>query len=1662
MRKLLLFLFFVALLNEIAKSQDNSWIDYNQSYYKFDINEDGLYRISFQTLLNANVSLSSIDPNSFQVFARGKEVPIYIKGEGDGVFNATDYIEFYAKANDGWLDTSLYKSSANQPNPYYSLINDTISYFLTWNTSTNNLRFKEENAIDFSNFFKSAFVWKEKIQRFTSNFYDGEILNSGLLDPEYVPSEGWLDAPLTLGASKTKVIRTPNRYVSGPLMNMDLKIAGESNWGGVNNGDHHIRVTIGNQVIDTIFEAYKLVHINRTFSPTNIISGNNNFRIASIDDRNAGVDRTALAYIKLTYPQSMNFGNNDYYEFLVDDAGNQSAQFLEILLFKGGNSPVLYDLTNEKKIRVVTSLTNYKTLIPNGNGQKRCVIAAEDEIKQITNLISVGENAKFTDYESMALDTSFLMITHQSLFPEVTRYASYRRSQGYNTLIALIGELYDQYAYGIKKHPMAIRNFVAAAFNWTSPPSHLFLVGKSVNAKDHRLQGLKYQKNLVPTIGNPATDNLLVAGLNGSILEPAVPIGRLSAERIDQVGSYLDKVIEYESAEPNLWMKRALHFAGGKSALETNSHENFLNGFSMDFQSQPYGGEAKLFRKSTSSPFQITLADSIRKLVNEGVAMLTFFGHSSATGGFDISIDTPDKLQNQGKYHLLLANSCFAGNTHQADVLSTSEQYVLEPRAGAIAFIASGNLGFSFFLNQYSSAFYENFAGKNYGKSLAENMRFAVQDIQGQNPSVAIKSVSLEMTLQGDPAIVLNAQPNADYQITSELFSVEPKEVTTDLDSFRLHFTVQNIGRAISDSMLIRIERKYPNGIKGDSSNFILVGPVANSETFSFTFPVDNVNDIGLNEFTFIVDPFNEIEELSELNNRVDVDVLIRSGEIIPVYPYNYSIVGSQSPSLQASTAFAFEEEKNYVFELDTSAQFTSSFKQSINVLSKGGVVEWQPQILDNMEDSAVFFWRVSIVPEDNVSFNWRMSSFQFINGESGWSQYHFDQFDDNEYLFIKQDQLTNRFDFTDRASELFVKTIGTPPADKLNDIFYALDADTRERSSCFAAPAFLIAVLDSLTFESWETPFGGKNLQNDFGQANVDAWCFPNRNRSEQIFNFQARDTMQLFAMRDFLNNRIPNGAYVVAYNWFNIDFDAIRAIDSTILQAFVNIGSTEMASIKNDHPFIITVQKGKPQSMIELVGDSTNSSIEIKRVLTTNADFGNINSKLIGPSNKFKRLTYQFSSLEAPSSDSIMLELIGLTKTNTEEIIFSSNKMRIDTSTESIINPLDYNRVKFDLRAYDQDLQTPPQLGNWQVTYEEFPDIALAPNHTFTINKDSLQRGESLMVELAFKNVSKVDMDSLPIVFSVINESNKQLFEIAQQEVPFFKADSTIVQQIEVPTANLVGSNTLLVEVNPGLTRDEIHAFNNFGQFDFFVFDDNLNPLLDVTFDGRHIVNREIVSANPQIDITLRDDNSFLIMDDTSTFSIFLKAPNQEEQLLNYGANAFYDLQFSPATGADNRAMVRLKPQLNQDGVYKLLVKAKDKSGNASGQKDYEIEFEVINRSTVTRLLNYPNPFSTSTRFVFTLTGSQVPDQIQIQIMTITGKVVREIDQFELGPIHIGNNITEYAWDGKDKYGDQLANGVYLYRVKMRINGSDLERRATNADKYFKRDFGKMYLLR
>ena len=171
MRIGLIFFFSIFCAQIMAQVYGNEWISYNQKHYAFPVVQTGIHKIGYDVLLNSGIPLTSINSDNFQLFGRENEVPLYIVDGGDAIINEGDFILFYAEKNDGWLDATLYDDPSWIGNPKYSLYNDTIQYFLTWNNATDNLRFTEEVAIDFENYNPTDFVIEEEFS-FYSNSYN--------------------------------------------------------------------------------------------------------------------------------------------------------------------------------------------------------------------------------------------------------------------------------------------------------------------------------------------------------------------------------------------------------------------------------------------------------------------------------------------------------------------------------------------------------------------------------------------------------------------------------------------------------------------------------------------------------------------------------------------------------------------------------------------------------------------------------------------------------------------------------------------------------------------------------------------------------------------------------------------------------------------------------------------------------------------------------------------------------------------------------------------------------------------------------------------------------------------------------------------------------------------------------------------------------------------------------------------------------------------------------------------------------------------------------------------------------------------------------------------------------------------------------------------------
>jgi hypothetical protein len=1651
MKKVLLSLLLAVFLGSVANAQapvyGNEWINYNQRYFYFKVVKDDIYRINAAALAGVEgFPVSTLDHRRIQVFGRAEggnkieEVAIFVQdNNSNNILDGEDFIEFYAKKNDGIFDRNLYSDFLDQPNPYYSLFNDTAIYYITWNSSTNNKRMVLEDDNDFSSYTPSPYFFKKVIENYTARYNRGGFIAHFETDPDFTKNQGWFDQLHGQGAV-IKNLNTPGVFASGPNALLETVVIGYS------QGTHGVDIDYSNNSGGfTPFTQYQFESFDKIVSTKSIASstlGNS----VNVRFNFTGGNKT-MAYIYLEYPHIPNLNNANSLKFTPPERSGQLKIYYQFTNLNASGDVWVYDLNNNLKIKTYNQSGQLRVLIPtHATSGFENYITSEGFIGFINNIQPVGTNAQFINYTNSNAD--YIIVTHKSLLSGSQAYSEYRKTKGFQTVVVDIDQLYHQFGYGIEKHPLSIKNFSKFALDkWTRKPEHLFLIGKSIASELSRGNNIaNFHGNLVPSYGSPASDNLLTAGINGTKWEPAIATGRLAARTNQQVLEYLNKMKDFESyVLPEEWMKTVLHFGGGTDYYEQITIRRQLEAYQRIIEAPFFGGTVKEFYKTTSSVIDMTLSDSIRKLVNQGTSIMTFFGHASGSG-FDINIDKPESYQNYKKYPLLIANSCYVGDIHGSQSSTTSEEFVLIPDKGVIGFIAHVNFGFIGPLSEYTQNLYRSISLHTYGESIGNGIINAVKNYQVVEQPI-VKAQALYMTFHGDPAIVLNSFPKPDISVAQPDIYFSPSYVTTDLDSFKVNVILTNLAKAFDEDFNVELTRRFSDGtiekIYQDVRGLVF------KDTLVFTLPVNTLKGPGENAFEVFADSQNQIDEMTKMNNKTSSSLKIFSSDIVPVYPYPFSVVPDQGITLKAVTSDPLAQSKKYIIEIDTTDIFNSPLKQRHEVVSSGGVVRWKPSLLENIKDSTVFFWRTSPDSSYAANYVWRESSFQFIKDNSGWGQAHFFQHKSNDFNFIDFNRSQRRFNYLVQQKQLFCYNLGNPANHpEAWPIHYKIDLTEEAYGACGGA-ALAMAVIDGATLEPWK--------MEDHSLGQDDACAIRTK-----LFFYPINST-GLKNLENALSNQIPDGHYILIYSLFRpYTQQWSSSFNSNLHDSLQKLGaSPDLLNSGDSIPFIFFVKKGDASSAQTIIGTHSFDEISLTTNISRNIPDGNINSVLIGPAEQWHYFKWQTASLETPDTDDASVDLFAIDRFGNEILWKTISKDEAEAAIDLDAELYRYIRLKANLK--DTVNKTPAQIKRWHVLFDEAPEATLNASKYFSFKRDTVEEGDHIKMRVAIENISRKDMDSLTVFYSV-EDASRVRRQILYGKLQPLKADSIIYTEIDFSTIDFIGRNTLRLEINP---RDanwqrEQHHFNNILQKNFFVGGDKVNPLLDVTFDGIHLLDGDIVSPKPMVLIQLKDENKYRALNDTSNFAMFLIDPDGNLSRLYFNEATEEKMRFHPAVLPKNSCRIEWTPAFTKDGEYELRVQAKDASGNLSGRSEYTIGFNVISNSSITEVLNYPNPFSTSTRFVFTLTGTEIPSHFKIQIMTVTGKVVKEIHKEELGPIRIGRNISEYAWDGRDEFGDQLANGVYLYRVITRINGSEIERRASEADTFFHKGFGKMYLLR
>jgi hypothetical protein len=1683
-----LILAFMSAGSAFAQPYGNEWIVSTQSYYKIPVGRTGIYGLSMSGLQNAGVPVGSVNPQKMQIWRRGVEQAILIKGESDGSFDAADSLFFFGERNDGEYDTQLYLPGA-QPHKYYNLYSDTSAYFLTWITGTGTA--KRMSQLNSASTAKPAAPYhiQEDLRLFTDSYDRGRDYSLETYVTQFDQGEGWFGNPLP--ASYTDSISISNVYAAGPSPALEIMFAGR------NNNPQEVEITIGS-FIDTIqFFGHSVYKFN-----TNVSFANLGTTALSMTFRplpglvSSGL--VSLAYIKLSYPQALDMQGSSE-KFLALPA-NTDTTFLSIN--NPAVSPYIFDITSKNDIRLIgytMAAGKLNVIVPNMSVARNLFISSN---------ILPAPGIEKVDLSGFRIAGKYIIVYHSVLDSSATEYAEYRASPAggsQDTLMAEIHKLYNMFSYG-EKNPYAIRHFADYMLD-SGAPEYLLLLGKGMNVNIsrpgppptyspifYRTDPLLFKSapdpyynhlldDLIPSAGYPGSDLLFTMGLNltEGLYIPAIPTGRVAARNNTEVRNYLNKIKEHENLDSNmLWRKHLIHLSGGADAGQISDFKTWMNSPMKPIAEGPkFGGKViKTFSKESPNSIDDSFRLSVSGEVNKGVSFITFLGHSSPSIT-DIDIGFVSRpiyqYENKGKYPMLLMNGCSSANLF--NYYSFSEDWVVTADKGAIAVIGHTDIGYPHQLKFYSEGFYRTafqnslFMNKSVGLIQKEAIKLFAASPSFNPASDRINEATIQqMILHGDPFVKIYPTTKPDYSIEEDpaqkqvfVQSYTTQPVTAVSDSFAIGIIVSNFGQyTLADSFAVTVTRSVNN------KPIIVYGPVwypavSYKDTIYFKIKSNDVSTYGDNVFDIKVDALDSIVEMKETNNNAQLHFFMPMNGIIALLPYEYSIVNNAylgtggTVTLVAQSRDLLMGATDYYFEVDTSYLFNSP-RFSSAVVSGNSLAKWTNNIIDTGKDSVVYYWRVRFdqIPSGQDTL-WGESSFIYIGGSpEGWSQSEYPQFTKDNLSQITLNVPQNKWSFETTETKINIQSMGSSGNSTmvmLNDNLLV------DQGSGGCDQRGIIAIsFDKLT----ALP---KQPADDLGR--------PCGNNSSALRSFIFTDsyipgsTLDQSALIDYID-AVPDGDYILLLangpGYFGLWNPALKDKFKTAL------GSTLIDSMVSNYSYIILAKKGNypsggggPLPAYENYNVTPGAIVSLDTTITGTYNQGTITSTLIGPSSEWGSMFRDIRTPDAADSYLLKVERIALDGNSKDitTIPAFGYKFDLDSFFLTLPDPGFYPYIRLIAEISDTVNLTPPQLDKWQVVYRGVPEGTLNPLASGNINQYqsfTKDEGQNVALSFVFENISHIDFpDSLKVKFTITNENGNTITDYIT--LVALQQGQTVSFNYTINSMGFSGKNVFQVFVNP---RDQPEQYydNNILQIYFTIQRDLINPILDVAFDGQHIMNGDIVSPSPLISISLNDENKTLIKNGTDGMEIFLQRPGQTtpDQILMTSSEI---VSTGHVAGTNNTFRIEYHPMNLPDGIYTLIVQGTDSTGNKSASQRYEIKFEVINEVSISYFYPYPNPFSSSTRFVFTLTGNEIPEDLKIQIMTITGKVIREITKSEIGPIHIGNNKTDYAWDGTDEFGDRLANGVYLYRVILK-GADDFKHRETAGDHSFKKTWGKLYILR
>lgn len=1681
----------------LAQNYGNEWIDTTKVHVKFGIGQEGVYKINYFALesyfTERQQYLSTIPLNQFRMYNMGVEIPIYIYDQNNNnKFDVFDYFEFVGHKLDGKFDTELYQDPDDQRHTLQSLVTDSNYYFVTWRSTGSGLRFKK-----YSNNNPPATPPKEW-HISNTNLVPTEYYNDGIpiligdkfvYLSEYTNGEGFVGTSFTANGTDLNThtlkykVNTPFVYpgIGNGSGEIGL-IGGSALLANPLKDNHRVIFRVGPDgsnyriVGDTTWFNRRAVKAKFKLNAADFGTNELNVSLNSTYVNNIPLSITYLSHTIINYPRYYNLGDSVKYQYVEDT----SASPVNIEWSGYGNGlyslPVVYDETNLLRISGTYEQTGKKVkyTLPALSQPGKMFLVDESKIVELFNPDGVG--VRMPNFSVLQdLQRHYIMITSSALYSspkeEVKDYMNLWSAR-YNVSLNLIEDLYNTFSYGIP-HPLAVRHFCKYLIDnsQNNKPEYLLLLGRGYDLRFNRGAEnsalLPYKSfNHIPAIGTPVSDNMYTSGLLKSGDAPAIPTGRIPANSASDIGRYLVKLRGYLNTYQSYddWQKNVLHLAGGGSAAQAFVIKTKLGNLEEFPLGNPFAGRVYTFSKSAGQSVDVNFKTAIQSRINEGVNLVSFLGHGS-TSVTDIDVGDPDQYFNEDKYPICYFNGCQVGNVCiplPSNLAGLGEKMFRADKKGAVAFIGQTTTSELYTVSRQMEYFYKNYFDSTPNRTIGKIMQSTIDQFEVQSSPLS-RLHCQNIFLTGDPALPVFLPELPDFSISNSSIFLDPPNAIALQDSFRVGVIITNLGRGVDDSFSVKLTRTFPDfttkrffNVKWKMKGFV--------DTVFFVIKSKDKAAIGDNTFQVSINDERKPVEFTYSNNLASAKFYLAANGLNLIMPTRFAIIGTDSVELMVQKSDLFKESEDFYIELDTTPWFNSplllSLERNNTPITAGTLAKWKVG-LPSLRDTQVYFWRARINVAGNQGGNWTMRSFTYIkNHGEGWMQnlhWQFSKFvSNNEYDRIYVDSAKYSLHYTKISKKIYI------------DCEYQKTSNLGIKETGFGGQDmnFGVCTGSGLVVIPWDSRTLTRKPV-DTSKIEPSCWAgklwttFGNKDDQQLYYAFQMSDPTQRADFVKFVN-AMDDSMYATIYTRYQSDADKWDA-DVFLALNKLGIAVFDTLSYRTQDAMLVAVGKKGWKPGLAQEAYVRGGYVQLEGEMVGDAENGTIYSESIGPSNLFSQLIYypKINQNDQQNEDDLLtIDVIGHKQDGSHDILRQN-----EVVTNTYITTIDtrkYHFLQLKMNSADALNRTSPNLMNWRIVHDSVPEGTLYPDskYNFVFHDDTLYEGDTFRLDVAFKNISRTPFrDSLVYTYSLFDKITREILDQGTWKYKPLKPDSFFMIKYKHPTVGLKGPYGLQITVNSQYQQPEKTLVNNSSLINFFVTRDIMKPVLNVTFDGRHIIDGDIVSANPFILITSTDENKFLWQKDTSTFDLFFKRPNATDfEKIQFGSEAL----FFPAKNTQNQAKIEYRPLDLPSGTYTLKVQSRDAKQNQAGYQSYEINFNVIREQSITHFYPYPNPFTSSMRFVFTLTGTTLPEEIKIKIMTAEGRVVKELSKDDLGEIHVGNNITQWAWDGTDQYGDKLGNGTYFYKVSVKSGGEEVKLRESKGDGSFKNQVGVIYLMR